>query len=265
MTEEWRVTSDGVKILDYATAKLQSVPYKPSSRWLFYQLVQAGLIPKDKSSKFDYLLSRARKSFYGQWRPDSLADTIRECDFRGDGYCQFAYQMDTNKLQQYYVQLWFEAEAMLEQFKHYTSEYRVSLVPFRGDCSIPIKWEIAKKLEDAHRKYGKQIKILYFGDFDPKGLQIFDSAVKDIKAWCKVPFEVERIGLTLNQAVEYGIPDNPNKPNTYQWEALDDKKAGNLIQTSLMDLLLPVGNTILKQENSLFDQVKDFLRQTESV
>lgn len=59
----------------------------------------------------------------------------------------YQLDLDTNEEQDCYVQIWFEAEAMHQQFEYHTRNYRVSLVPFRGDCSIPLKWEIAKKLE----------------------------------------------------------------------------------------------------------------------
>jgi len=88
-------------------------------------------------------------------------------------------ELDTIENQDYYVQCWFEAEAMRGQFEYFTKDYRVSLVPFRGDCSVSIKWELAKNLENIYVKYEKPIKILYFGDCDKKGYQILKAALKD--------------------------------------------------------------------------------------
>lgn len=231
--KEWQPRADGKNMLDYAMAKIKSVPYKVSSRWVFYRLVQGGFIPKSRINKFDYLLSKARKRFYGEWKPDTLTDSIRQTNFKGEFNVSFNVELDHVEFQNHYVQLWFEAEAMHGQFEYYTKDYRVSLVPFRGDCSIPIKWELAKKLEDAYAKYEKPINVLYFGDCDKKGYQILEAALKDIRAWCKIPFEIERVGLTLEQARGFCLPENPDKPDSYQWEALENEHAEKLILESL--------------------------------
>jgi len=230
---EWQPHEDTQAILDFAMTKIKSVPYNVSVRWVFYQCVQAGLIEKKDITSFTMLLSKARKHFYNGWHPSLLADSVRECDFKGEQYAGFGYENDSINEQDYYVQLWFEAEAMHGQFEHYTKDYRVSLIPFRGECSIPIKWQIAKKLENMHKKYQLPIKILYFGDCDQKGLEIFENALRDIKVWCHVEFAIERIGLTDQQAKTFNLPENPNKPGTYQWEALNNEQAGNLILEAL--------------------------------
>jgi hypothetical protein len=254
---EWRPRADSVKLLDYAMANIKSVPYKVSSRWTFYRVLQAGLIPDKKYIiKYDYLISRARKRFYGDWRPDTLVDSIRRTYFRGEFHAAYEVELDTTVDQDFYVQLWFEAEAMHEQFKYYSKDYRVSLVPFRGDCSIPIKWEIAKKLEAIADKYGKPIKILYFGDYDKKGFQILEAALRDIKAWCKIPFDIERVGLTEEQARTFNLPENPDHPG-YQWEALEDQHAKTLILGALSKYQKPVKTQLVMQEEFVQDRIRE--------
>jgi len=252
----WQPRPDGKAILDYAMDKIKSVPYKVSSRWVFYRIVQGGFIPKSQINKFDYLLSRARKGFYSEWKPDTLTDSIRQTNFKGEFHASFGLELDNIEFQDYYVQLWFEAEAMHGQFEYFTKNYRVSLVPFRGDCSIPIKWELAKKLESAYRKYQKPIKVLYFGDCDKKGYQILDAAVKDIKAWCNVSFSIERVGLTLEQAREFGLPENPDKPDSYQWEALENEHAEKLILQNLAKYQQPMPATLKEHEKAVDNKVR---------
>jgi hypothetical protein len=253
---EWQPKSEGQKILDYAMAKIKSVPYAPSSRWTFYRLVQGGFLRKSQIAKVDYLLSRARKSFYGEWRPNTLTDSIRQPIFKGEYRTLFYVELDGIVDQDYYVQLWFEAEAMHEQFSYHTRDYRVSLVPFRGDCSIPIKWEIAKKLENVYAKYQKPIKILYYGDCDKKGLQILKAALKDIRAWCNVDFDVERVGLTEEQARDFGLPENPEKRGNFQWEALEDKDARKLILESLSKYQRPFPSALRERETAMRESVQ---------
>lgn len=234
--------------LNFAMAKIQSVPYKVSGRWLFYQLVQEGYAVKKDYDKIISLLSRVRKNFWGGWTPDILTDSVRECVWKGEPLYLRDIQLDAIANQDYYVQLWFEAQAMYQQFEYYTRDYRVSLIPFRGDCSIPIKWEIAKKLETMAQKYQKPIKVLYFGDYDEKGLQIYISALKDIRAWCNVDFDVERVGLTLEQAQRLNLPENPLKPHAYQWEALSDKDASTLILGAVTKYLRKIPDDLVEKE-----------------
>jgi len=245
----WKPNAETVKILNYAMAQIQSVPYKTSSRWTFYRCLQAGLFP-DKShiNKFDYATSRARKSFYGLWCPYTLIDSIRQSYFKGEYICNFNFELDTIEEQPFIMQCWYEARAMHRQFQHYTNSYRVTLVPFGGDISIAMKWDIAKKLEALYEEYHKSIIILYFGDYDRKGFQILDAALKDIKAWSKVPFTVDRVGLTLEQVKAFNIPENPDHPNAYQWEALDDSQAKQLILTGIEKYLKPVPDVVEQAE-----------------
>jgi len=249
----WKPSKANKALLDYAVAKINSVPYPVTARWTFYQLVQAGLVEKKRGNTFEYLTSRARKEFFNGWHPGLLTDSIRKTHFKGERTVGFSYLEDSIREQDVYVQLWFEAEAMRGQFEHYTREYRVSLVPFRGDCSIPMKWELSKKLENIAEKYGLPIQILYFGDYDKKGLQIFDSALKDIRAWCKTDFNVDRVGLTYEQAQTLNIPDNPNNPGSYQWEALNDKQAGQLILNAVEKYVSKPSVELLKQEAVVYD------------
>jgi hypothetical protein len=267
---DWQPDPKSVQLLDYAMAKIKSVPYMVSSRWVFYRVLQAGLIrDKTQITSFDYLTSRARKSFYGEWRPDTLIDSIRQTDFKGEHYVGFLVELDSIPCQDYYVQLWFEAEAMHQQFEYFTRDFRVSLVPFRGDYSVPMKWKLAKKLEAMSAKYEKPIKILYYGDCDRKGHLIPDAALKNIRTWCGVSFDFERVGLTEKQAKQFCLPENPEKPGNYQWEALGDEQAKKLIvDEGVARYLRPVPAWLREREmrireralESIFDVINEEMK-----
>jgi hypothetical protein len=110
---------------------------------------------------------------------------------------------------------------------------RISLIPFGGDYTIEPKWRVAKKLERWYDEYRLPIVILYFGDCDRKGRKIPESAFRDIHKWCSAPFEVRPCGLTLEQAQQYNLPENPERLGQYQWEALDDPQAAQIILNAL--------------------------------
>lgn len=227
-------------ILERAMEHVKSVPYRVTLRWLFYRLLQDGFYSSkgDYDNKFEGMMSEARKRFYNGWHPDTLADDTREAVIRGGGFAnedewleaigqRLECTLDKWANQPHYVELWFEARAMRGQFEHHTDH--VTLVPFGGDPSIPYKWAMAKRLEERAKLYGKPIVILYFGDLDPKGRTIPESAAADVQDWCAVDFEFTRCALKLGDEVAYNIPENPDKPGQYQWEALSDEAAKELI------------------------------------
>ncbi len=239
-----RATKEEINfILDTAMSHVKSVPYGVSLRWVFYRLLQDSVY-KDKKEygNCKELLGRVRKKMRRGWKQDTLIDDTRNIIWRGVGAEDYYDWVDSLKCtldkiqtQKHIVLIIYEARAMTQQFAYYTKH--IPLIPLGGDASIPYKWEIAKEIEQLHFKYDQNpITVLYFGDADSKGKQIKDSAMKDIIDWCGVDFEVKHCGLTLKQAKKYKLPENPEKPGEYQWEALSDKQAKAIITAGLKGL-----------------------------
>jgi hypothetical protein len=241
------------EILDAGWHHVRSVPYKVSLRWLFYRLLQDGFYKTkgDYKNNFGKLFSRARHTYQGGWRPDTLEDEGRDFVIRSGG-CQCetdAFEVlkslvldaasvafDHFYKQANYVELWYEANAMTSQFEHYT--HAIDLVPMCGTASIPFKWKIAKRLEEAAARYGKPIRILYFGDADPAGHTIKDAIAKDVRRWCSAPFEIVWCGLTEEQAERHRIPESYEKRG-YQWEAIPDEGARQIITSAVETYIDP--------------------------
>lgn len=248
-------------LLDRAWGYVNSVPYTVTARWLFYRLLQDSFL----EAKADYkrllgYLSKARKMFYRRWRPDTLADDTRAALVRGGSFTkpqdwlqavkeQVTCNLDRWQSQPYYVEVWFEAAAMQAQFEFYTDP-NIPLLAFHGDVSIPEKWKSATRLFNRWEQLKKPIRVLYYGDYDEKGLQIPESAREDIVYFIAYMFvgkyhedsyldhfkeflqnwKFIRVGLNEEHAEQYDIPENPDRPGTYQWEALGDEAAQELIQ-----------------------------------
>ncbi len=223
---------------------VRSVSYRVSARWVFYRLLQEGYYStkSDYNNKWIKASSRARHAFWGGWQPDTLEDSTREAirgwhghsspstwlrDLAGNVQCNLArWHTQPN-----YVELWFEARAMADQFRHYTSN--ITLRPMAGQPSIPYKWEIAKFLEEAAGVYRKPIVILYFGDLDPGGECIEQVTCADVGKWCYAGFQFIRCGLNDGDPERYDIPENFDKPGEYQWEALSDAGAKEIITSNI--------------------------------
>jgi hypothetical protein len=231
------------EILKWCLGRVQSVPYRVTARWLFYRLVQEKGLQKREYKNFLKWASNARKRFYEGWSPDTLADDTRQARIRGFGYDTPSAWIESFKreqcvldkyaAQEQIVEVWFEAEAMYSQFDHYTHPYYVTLRPFKGDTSINYKWQIAKDLERLAQKYEKPVVALYFGDFDRKGLEIPNNALKDIRAWCSVNFTFIRCGINKEHLDMFNLPEQPERPGCYQWEALSEDAAQELIVNNL--------------------------------
>lgn len=240
------------KVLDAALNYVKSVPYPVSLRWVFYRLYQDGFYSsKTGYDNFEFQASKARHTLWNGWDPDTLADETRQvitgtfglpneeeaveeikeriaeaADVSFDHFCY----------QDRYIELWFEARAMAGQFEHYTNG--IDLIPMGGQPSIPFKWELAKRLEEASEKYGKEIIILYFGDEDLAGHAIEKDIVEDVANWSSASFELVRCGLTKAQAKKYGIPESIEKKG-YQWEALPDLAASEIIKAAVKKYIDP--------------------------
>lgn len=256
----YKPRSETAELLKHAYEISQSVPYEVTTRWLFYQLVQLYGFPKDAYGRFKSMISKARHAFYGEWSPDTLTDDSREIVELEGGFSTIAKWVDAMSRQvpnfpavenqEYIVQIWFEAAAMRSQFEYYVGDHRIDLVPFGGDPSIRHKWNVARRLQDFYKEFKKPIVILYFGDYDPKGLVIPESALRHIWRWTgelkgisntlKRVSDVEwgtsdgkfryfRVGINKSHIGVMDIPENPEKPGTYQWEALKDEMAGKFI------------------------------------
>ncbi len=237
--EVYKPQQQTARILDRAFELVESVPYTVSARWLFYRLLQEGYYntKQDYSNKFLKAVSAARHAFYKQWRPDTLADETREAIPGGAGWesgaswleavAKAECQLDKWYLQPVYLECWYEARAMTDQFRHYTKN--VTLRPMGGQPSIPYKWKTAKDLERAARRYHHPIIILYFGDLDPAGETISETIERDVREWCNARFEFVRCGLTAEQVSLYNVPENIEHPGAYQWEALTDEGAREIM------------------------------------
>ena len=227
---------------------IKSVPYKVSLRWLFYRLLQDEYYvgKDDYKKKWVGLASLARKRFYGEWRPNTIVDDHREIVYRvGHFKDQEHMRRNLDDIvnltevsfshfygQTAYVVIGFEAHAMVNQFLYHTEG--INLIPFGGDVSIPLKWEIAAHLARCARTYQKPLRLLYFGDYDKKGKRIFMSAIRDIQDWCHYPIDFQWCGLTKEQAEEFALPKNPERPEQYQWEALTEFAAEDIITRALV-------------------------------
>jgi len=254
--ESYRPQRKAREWLSKAMGYINSVDYKVSARWVSYRLLQDGTLSSKKDfGKLEHYLNQARKGYYEDWTPFTLADSIREtlnvpildhgaesydpeamAEENLEGLDYFYVDIPRWHYEQFYVEVWFEARAMSEQFQQYVPK-NVALQPCGGDLSIPLKAEGAKRLRRWAEEIGKPPVVLYFGDYDTKGLQIPSSIGTELYSWCCPELKIYRIGLLEEHIERFGLPENPEKPGDYQWEALSDEQAQEIITEGLNEFL----------------------------
>jgi hypothetical protein len=110
-----------------------------------------------------------------------------------------------------YVEVWLEKQALAALFEQVTNKYKVRLAPCRGYPSLTFLWEGAEHLK---RIQDREIKILYFGDFDPSGLDIpryIESRFTNDLGISTENMSFGKIAITAEQIEKYDIPPMPVK------------------------------------------------------
>jgi hypothetical protein len=109
------------------------------------------------------------------------------------------------------VQLWLEKQALSSVFERLAHKLSVDLMVMKGFASLSQLFKNSDILRETSEVSMKRIVILQFGDFDPSGECIQDSAARRIKDDFGVHIECRRIALTKVQVVRYQLPPDFTK------------------------------------------------------
>jgi hypothetical protein len=157
----------------------------PTLRTLFYRLVSLEVIPNTKQAykQLSSITVTARKK--GKLRWDSFSDEGRLVlsDFieeykTPEQFVQLHIDLLKNASenhtvprwykQPHYVEVWIEKQALADTFSSFLRGRDVRIAVNRGYSSWSFLYENCKRLLKV-KESGKEIHILYFGDFDPSG------------------------------------------------------------------------------------------------
>jgi len=120
------------------------------------------------------------------------------------------YELPLWYAQPYYVEIWLEKQALQNVFKEITEKYGLTLAVCRGYPSTTFlyeaKWRIMRESD------GRDIVILYFGDYDPTGedipRHIEHSLINDFDLNIET---FQKVALTLAQIESLNLPPEPTK------------------------------------------------------
>lgn len=252
-------------LLDQAQAVLEEYrDYWPlTCRQIFYRMV--GVHGYDKSEaaygRLCNHLANARRGLlipFDAIRDDGVTSYRRDHFDDRDAFLRHVRHMGEdytrNKLsgQDLHIEVWCEAGGMLPQLDDVAEPFSVRAYSSGGFDSLTAKKDLADRIV----RIEKPAIILHLGDYDPSGVNIFDSVTQDVTAFVEanrphglVTVEFHRIALTREQVAEYDLPTAPPKASdsrskgweggTCQLEALPPNIIADILRTALWDHIDP--------------------------
>lgn len=120
-----------------------------------------------------------------------------------------SYEKNRWENQPIYPEVWIEKKALQGVFQTPCSRLNVALAPCKGYPSLTFLYEASQRFEDI-LETGKEIVILYFGDYDASGEDIPRSIQENFTRF-GVDVEVRRIALNEAMVIEMKLPHAPTK------------------------------------------------------
>ena len=195
-------------------------------RQLYYRLVSRQLFPNTINSykRLSRLMVRAREE--GAVPVNCLEDRSRRILGRGDTNYASAQDFLRRRLaslresykefklpmwdvQPNYILVSLEKDALSRLVSDIANQYNVRTFPTRGYPSFTYVQRMAGYIRN--RLKGKPTVVLYFGDFDPSGVDIERDLSERLGKYKAGEFIVHRVALTKDQIVKYSLPPMPVK------------------------------------------------------
>jgi hypothetical protein len=150
------------------------------------------------------------RSMYGETKAEEkdLDDEIEQAKNQVQAWLN-SYGLNRWFNQDYYIEIWIEKKALQGVFEGPCLNNEIGLAPCKGYPSITFLYEAKNRFERAIDD-GKELIILYFGDYDPSGEDI-PRSIRENLGRMGVDVAVERIALNPNQIKEMGLPGVPPK------------------------------------------------------
>lgn len=151
--------------------------------------------------------------------------------------------------QPYYVEVFIEKKALQGTFERPCIRHRVALNPCKGYPSLTFLHDAAIRLREAEDQ-GKELVIVYFGDYDPSGEDI-PRSIQENLARLGVRVEIDRIALTKEMVIDMGLPPAPAKATdsrTVNWDGLGQVELDAVEPNELQEMCAEAVNRYFDEE-----------------
>ena len=228
MTLNWN------KIIEIIKAELNlyyNQGYKPTLRSIFYRLYTKKSISNTSSAYNSLVRATVKARLDGRLPINCFADNSRnvignfnETFFEPNDYINRSLSVIKNIPEGYqnfiprwhnqpeYVEVWSEKDAMSDIFQSILKGKDVRIIPHKGFTSLTFLYECVERLKQ-QKMQGKNIHILYYGDFDPSGDYMVNDLLKRMDKLGLTQYEIDfqKIAVTQQQIKKYNLPFNPDK------------------------------------------------------
>jgi len=203
---------------------------KPTLRTLFYRLISLEVIPNTSQAykQLGSVTVKARKA--GRLRWDSFSDEGRLVlkDFieeyqSPDQFVHVGIDFLKNAAQNYtvprwykqphYVEVWIEKLALADTFSSFLKGRDVRITVNRGYSGWSFLYENCMRLLEIKRS-GKEIHILYFGDFDPSGDDMDNHLDSALCYFGLGDIDLQRVAVVEEQIEQFNLPVVPESQET---------------------------------------------------
>lgn len=166
----------------------------------------------DGTIPFEAIEDRTRAIHFGEKDEQSVAAYFRS-------YWDYLQNMEEN----YTMPRWWnqpervvvvvEKQAMQGVFQSVTDRYGVDLIVNRGYPSLTLMWNLANRLKAFQDgdDGAENVHIIYFGDFDPSGMDMDRHVQETQENDFGVDVDLLRIAITREQIDKWHIPPAPAK------------------------------------------------------
>lgn len=189
-------------------------------RQIYYQLVGKGFI-ENKYTEYimlSNLLKWARIDGYISW--DCIEDRVRKyhnlCGWNNSSVFKKreteifleGYSRDLLQTQNKYIELWIEKDALSSIFVKTAKFYTIPVVVCRGFSSVSFLNDFKNRIM---AKKDKKPVMLYFGDFDPSGVEMLKSMQTTLTEELGIEdINFKRVALLKEDIDKYKLPHSPD-------------------------------------------------------
>jgi hypothetical protein len=214
-------------------------PVEKSDRGYNHVKARLKLLRRSSRVPYAWITDMSRQGYFVNTYRDA-ADFIRRM--------RSLYRADLWEDADYYVEVWGESRSIASVLLSDCKEFGVSLYPAGGFSSISFAREAAEEINKYHE--GREVVVLYVGDYDPAGVLIDVALEKELRLHLNssVSMNFRRIAVTEAQVIEYRLPGKPRKPGekraphileTVEAEAMPAHVTRELLRSAIEELLPP--------------------------